>query len=37
VLSQVQGGKFVRVFPKKPGTFQCEKNNQYTVKLDLIK
>jgi len=37
VLSQVQGGKFVRVFPKKAGTFQCEKNNQYTVKLDLIK
>jgi hypothetical protein len=37
VLSQVQSGKFVRVFPKKPGTFQCEKNNQYTVKLDLIK
>ena len=29
VLNQVKGGKFVRVFPKKPGTFQCEKNNQY--------
>ena len=37
VLSQVKSGKFVRVFPKKPGTFQCEKNNSYTVKLDLIK
>ena len=37
VLNQVQGGKFVRVFPKKAGTFQCEKNNAYTIKLDLIK
>ena len=37
VLTQVKGGKFVRVFPKKAGTFQCEKNNAYTIKLDLIK
>ena len=37
VLNQVQGGKFVRVFPKKAGTFQCEKNNAYTIKMDLIK
>ena len=36
-LSQVKGGKFVRVFPKKKGTFQCEANNAYEIKLDLIK
>jgi hypothetical protein len=35
VLSQVKGGKFVRVFPKKPGTFECDAKNLYTVKLDL--
>lgn len=34
-LSQVKGGKFVRVFPKKAGTFECNPNNLYTVKLDL--
>ena len=35
VLSQVQGGKYVRVWPKKKGTFEC-KDNLYEVKLDLI-
>jgi len=35
VLSQVKSGKYVRVWPKKPGTFEC-KNNLYNVKLDLI-
>ena len=36
VLSQVKGGKFVRVFPKKAGTFDCAETNAYTVKLDLL-
>lgn len=34
VLTQVKGGKFVRVFPKKAGTFECE-GSTYTIKLDL--
>lgn len=34
-LMQVKGGKFVRVFPKKAGTFHCDPKNMYTVKLDL--
>jgi hypothetical protein len=34
-LTQVKGGKFVRVFPKKPGTFDCSEKNFYTIKLDL--
>ena len=34
-LSQVQNGKFVRVWPKKAGTFDCAESNAYTVKLDL--
>lgn len=34
VLSQVKGGKFVRVFPKKPGTFDC-KSELYEQKMDL--
>jgi hypothetical protein len=36
-LTQVQSGKFVRVFPKKAGTFDCNDKNKYTIKLDLIK
>jgi hypothetical protein len=36
-LTQVKGGKFVRVFPKKAGTFDCNEKNRYTIKLDLIK
>ena len=35
VLSQVKGGKFVRVFPKKKGTFDCNEKDLYTIKLDL--
>ena len=35
VLSQVKKGKFVRVWPKKKGTFDCSPNNIYTIKLDL--
>jgi hypothetical protein len=34
VLSQVKGGKFVRVFPKKAGTFDC-KSELYEQQLDL--
>ena len=37
VLTQVKNGKFVRVFPTKPGTFDCAKKNVMQVKLDLIK
>jgi hypothetical protein len=36
-LVQVQNGKFVRVFPKKKGTFDCTPANHVTVKADLIK
>ena len=32
-LFQVKGGKFVRVFPKKPATFDCNPKNVVTVKL----
>jgi hypothetical protein len=35
-LLQVQNGKFARVFPAKKGTFNCDKRNLVTVKLDLI-
>ena len=34
-LTQVKGGKFVRVFPKKAGTFDCDPKNTYSIKLDL--
>ena len=37
VLEQVQKGKFVRVWPKKKGTFDCTKSNHVQVKADLIK
>jgi len=36
-LVQVQGGKFVRVWPKRPGTFDCKASNRREVKLDLLK
>lgn len=36
VLNQVQNGKFVRVFPTKPGTFDCPKNGVVQVKLNLL-
>ena len=35
-LLQVQNGKFVRVYPKKPGTFDCNPANLQTIKLDLL-
>jgi hypothetical protein len=37
VLTQVQNGKFVRVWPKKKGTFDCTPANHVQVKADLIK
>ena len=37
VLTQVKNGTFVRVFPKKPGTFDCNKKNLVHPQLDLIK
>jgi len=37
VLEQVQNGKFVRVWPKKKGTFDCTASNHVKVKADLIK
>jgi hypothetical protein len=36
VLTQVQKGKFVRVYPTKPGTFDCAKKNAIEVHLDLL-
>ena len=32
---QVKGGKFVRVFPKKAGTFSCDPKNRVEVKIDI--
>jgi hypothetical protein len=34
VLTQVKGGKYVRVTPKKKGTFNCDKNNVTSVQLN---
>jgi ABC-type branched-subunit amino acid transport system substrate-binding protein len=36
VLMQVKDGKYVRVEPTKPGTFQCDPKNVIEVKLDLL-
>jgi hypothetical protein len=36
VLTQVQSGKFVRVYPTKPGTFDCARKNAIEVRLDLL-
>jgi hypothetical protein len=35
VIVQVKGGKFVRVEPKKAGTFHCNPKDVETIKLDL--
>ena len=37
VLTQVQDGEFVRVYPPKPGTFDCAKKNVVEVELDLLR
>jgi hypothetical protein len=34
-LLQIKGGKFVRVFPTKKGTLNCDPKNVYTIKDDL--
>jgi hypothetical protein len=34
VLTQVKGGKYVRVFPKEKGTLNCDSKNVTTVQLD---
>jgi len=34
---QVQNGKFVRVWPKKKGTFDCKKGNTIEYEADLLK
>jgi hypothetical protein len=31
---QVKNAKYERVFPKKKGTFNCDKKNVVTVKID---
>ncbi len=36
VLNQVQHGQFVRVFPTKPGTFDCPKTGVIQPRLDLL-
>jgi ABC-type branched-subunit amino acid transport system substrate-binding protein len=35
VMTQVRNGKLVRIFPKKPGTFDCNQKNLSEIKLDL--
>jgi Periplasmic binding protein len=35
-LLQVKNGEFTRIYPKKPGTFDCKPSNLVTLKLDLI-
>ena len=32
---QIKSGKFVRVFPKKAGTLDCDPKNIYTQKTNL--
>ena len=34
-MTQVKDGKFVRTYPTKPGTFDCNKKNLVEIKLDL--
>ncbi len=36
MLVQVKNGKFVRVYPTKPGTFDCNKSNTISVKANLF-
>ena len=35
VMTQIKNGKFVRTYPKKVGTFDCNKKNIVEIKLDL--
>lgn len=34
MMAQVKGGKWVRVSPSKPGTFDCSKKNVVQIKMD---
>ncbi|HUV11010.1 MAG TPA: ABC transporter substrate-binding protein [Acidimicrobiia bacterium] len=36
MMVQVRNGKFVRVYPKKKGSFDCKASNRRLVKLDLL-
>ncbi len=36
MLTQVKGGDFKRVYPKKPGTFDCKKSNRIDIHEDLF-
>jgi hypothetical protein len=36
VLNQLKDGAYVRIEPKKPGTFECPKNGRILRKLDLF-
>jgi len=36
VLMQVQDGEFVRIFPKKEGTFDCKERNVVNLELNLL-
>ena len=35
VMTQIKDGKFVRTYPKKPGTFDCNKKNLVDLELNL--
>ena len=37
MVTQLQKGQFVRMAPKKKGTFDCNERNAVTIKADLIK
>jgi hypothetical protein len=36
MVMQIQGGKFVRVYPTKPGTLDCDPANDVTVNIDMV-
>ncbi len=36
MLNQIKNGEFVRIYPKKKGTFDCAKKNRSTIELDII-
>jgi Periplasmic binding protein len=36
IVMQIQNGKFVRVYPSKPGTFDCNPANNITINLDPV-
>jgi hypothetical protein len=36
MLEQYKNGKFVRVYPKAKGTFDCKPSNQVTFQSDLL-